>query len=35
MVYFDQDGLLIRNMVPSDAQILTDEEIAQCGRPTS
>ena len=29
MVYFNQDNILIRDMIPSDAQIITDEEIKQ------
>ena len=29
MIYYCQDNVMIRNMVPSDAQIITDEEIAQ------
>ena len=29
MIYYRDDALLVRDMVPSDAQIITDEEIAQ------
>ena len=29
MVYYRDDALLVRDMIPSDAQIITDEEIAQ------
>ena len=29
MIYYQQDDLLIRDMEPADAQIFTDEEIAQ------
>lgn len=29
MIYFQDEEILIRDMVPSDAQIITDEEVAQ------
>ena len=29
MVYYDKNGIVIRDLQPSDAQIITDEEIAQ------
>ena len=29
MVYYDRDGVVIRDLQPRDAQIITDEEIAQ------
>lgn len=29
MIYFQDENVLIRDMVPADAQIITDEEIAQ------
>ena len=29
MVYFQDENILIRNLIPADAQIITDEEIAQ------
>ena len=28
-IYYDKDDILIRNMRQSDAQVITDEEIAQ------
>ena len=29
MIYYNDEHILIRDMIPSDAQIITDEEIAQ------
>jgi len=29
MIYYNKDGIVIRNMRPSDAQVITDGEIAQ------
>jgi len=29
MIYYEKDGVLIRDMMPEDAQIITDEEIKQ------
>ena len=29
MIYYDREGVVIRDMVRADAQIITDEEIAQ------
>ena len=34
MVYFKDNEILIRDMIQSDAQIITDEEIAQGGHQT-
>jgi len=29
MIYYDKEGVLIRDMMPGDAQIITDEEVRQ------
>ena len=29
MIYYDEENLMIRNMILDDAQVFTDEEIAQ------